>query len=77
MLNMSASRLESIRVILLAASMMRPCRLGVCVTLSNGFTLSKYICQSLNICTGSGCKVERSIGVLRDPNRRWSSFLID
>ena len=41
MLNMSASRMGLILVKLLAASIMRPCRLGVCVTLSSGFTLSK------------------------------------
>ena len=41
MLNISASRVGLIFVELLAASIMRPCRLGVCVTLSSGLTLSR------------------------------------
>ena len=40
-LNMSASNAGSIVAILLTAFIMRACNVGVCVTLSRGFTLSR------------------------------------
>lgn len=78
MLNISASKVVLMLVRLLAASIIRPCKLGACMIFRRGLMLSRYTCQSLKIWTGPGCKAARSVFVLCEPkpNRSWSSVSV-
>ena len=72
--SMSAARVGLTLVMSLAASMTRACKVGVCVTLSSGLTLSRYTCQSLKMWICLGCRLDMSVSASRKSNRRCSLF---